>query len=419
MITDRLSLCDQKVMAFYKAIGQTPPPPAKRTQPRPSQQPFVVQGAAAMHPHLTQQMMVQQQIYRLQHQMAAANGSMQNIHPPPSKRPKLAHPAPAAAAPKTKEELRAEKLQRLKLPPRLLGGGKLQQWLEDKLSTIKEFEALWIEVNGRKRSAQQMEQKRAYFSTLRRDIDVMKSTVLQQHTADLQSNEELKRIYRDMTELDRHLPALREQRIRPLVAQFVGQFAGCEVRQTLRAQQDIKRVLRENKFEGMAQRFCNVQGLDTVQDQLFESAANDTLNEDLELLRDFGVQFAVERLKEENPQRFNLQIAFPGHFGSEVDREWVPPSLVVLVDERRYEHFYGMLPQFKGKRADFMDFGFRLKAESGGRFTRNDIEWLDKYKTNTLAANGPFVSIVNVSNFYHDAVKAKMKEMHSKLKQGN
>ncbi len=384
-----------------------------RAQSRPQQHPFVVQDAAAMHPHLAQQMMAQQQIYQLQHQMAAANAasvSMQNIQPPPSKRPKLAHPA--ASKPK----------QEVKLPKGFMSSNKLQKWFDKQLVTIKEFEALWFEVNGPNRTKKGMEQKRSWFSNLRRDIDVMKSTVLQQKNSDLQSNEEMKQIYKSMAELDRRLPKLREQRIRPLVEQFVGQFAGCDLRDTVKAQQGIKRVLRENKFEGMSKRFCNVQGLDSVQDQLFESAVNDTLNDDLELLRDFGVSFVVRRIPD-TPQRFNLSITFPGHFGSEVDREWVPPTLLLLLDERRYEHFYGMLPQFKGKRADFMDFTFRLKpAESGGnsgKFTMDHIKWLEQYKITTLKTNGPFVSIVNVSNFYHDAVKALMKEMHSKLKQGN
>ena len=121
------------------------------------------------------------------------------------------------------------------------------------------------------------------------------------------------------------------------------------------------------------------------------------------MLMDFGVQLQCQC---DGIVDGLLRLVFDGHFG----REGVgnkPPSLVVLVDETQYCHFYGMLPCFVDQQDKMMNFTFELKEN--GRFGPQHIEWLEEYKRKTVQENGHFVSIVNVYNFYHDAVKLLMK----------
>merc|ERR1712194_531647 len=163
---------------------------------------------------------------------------------------------------------------------------------------------------------------------------------------------------------------------------------------TMRAQKEIKQILIDNKFKKQIKDFCKIK---MNKQQL--NTTNEALADDLELLSDFGVNYDWERMVE---CKWNLRIVFGGHFGDQNKSK--PPSLIVLCDESSYCHFYSMFDAQTGQQ---MDFTFELKKS--GLFTQEHIEWLKLYKSKTIQQNGQLVSIVNVYNFYHDAVKLLIK----------
>eukprot|EP01083_Nonionella_stella_P242979 847100_1 len=328
-----------------------------------------------------------------------------------AKRAKLSH---------SNTNTKTESAETVKLPSMLLNSTKLQHWLEDKLDTLKEYETLI------KDTELDIETSKNCIRNLRRDIDILKSTVLQQSSHGLRENVDLKRVYLDIQKMEKSLPQLRRDYMKPFLVPFIQQFESCDVKQTMQAQKGVKQLLYKHKFEDKARQFCTVYNRKMITHLLYESE-NDELNDDLDLLRDFGVKFEVE--KERNGR--NIRIIFEGHFGEEVDEKWKPPNLVIIVNESKYKHRYPML-QTKGWMGQkrLMDFVFELKAKRGikrdrmndddddvkldmdahkSRFEEKHIQWLNRYKANTLKANGEFVSIVKLDM---DAHKSRFEEKH-------
>ena len=286
-------------------------------------------------------------------------------------------------------EKKEKKSKEYELPKSLINSSKLRQWLDEKLQNLAEYESLMTESNEKKQSA---------IKNLKRDIDILRSTVLQSNESKdgLRENAELKRVYIDIVKMDKELPILRRRHIEPLIAEQVKAFKECNVRKTVCAQQKIKAILKDNKFESEAKSFCKVKNGRLIKHLLFESKVNETLNDDLDLLRDFGVKCLVEVLEESDDNGLNLRLVFDAHSGI---------NLVIFVSEARYCHFYGFMRQ----REPFMSFCFELAQIKNNRFGKKHIEWLELYKMKTIESNGKFVSIVNVYNFYYDAVKLLIK----------
>eukprot|EP01083_Nonionella_stella_P001081 3119_1 len=431
-IQQKTQICiNNKILQFYQFVGLQHTAPFMFMP----QQPFIVQGALPMNPsmHAAMHAMQQRRYNQLQsmqmnpiNMMNKMNGMMKY---PPAKRTKLSHPNALKKIEKSKEEIENEKIKKLQLPSSLINANKLNQWLDDKLKTLKEYEALVIQTCT---NSKQLEQKKGAINNLRRDVDILKATVLHHDKKDtnaLAQNHDLKKVYLDIIKMDKELPILRKENIKPVMEKCIQTFETCDVKDTIRAQNEIKRILSENKFDDCAQKFCNVYNKQMVSCESFESEINNVLNDDLELLRDFGVKYYVERMN--SKASFNLKIVFPGCFDSEIDGEWIPPSLIIMMDERRYKHYYALFGA--SQQVQYVEFGFVLKEKNGikrnrdamendndvdliavnrGKFTQKHIEWLDQYKLNTLKRNGPFVSIVNVYNFYIDAIRAVTKRIN-------
>merc|ERR1719203_1993734 len=116
----------------------------------------------------------------------------------------------------------------------MISSSKLAQWIDEKLLALKEYESLIIEAYGRK--GKQCEAKQSTLRTLKRDIDILKSTVLQQQCSKSNANasEELKRVYEDVARMELELPILRKRHVQPLIARHVQAFTN--------ASEELKRV---------------------------------------------------------------------------------------------------------------------------------------------------------------------------------
>eukprot|EP01084_Bolivina_argentea_P105533 188977_1 len=188
-LKQRTQMCiNNKIMQFYQSIGIAP---QFMHMTRPPQQPFIVQ--APMHPMHPMQRRYQYPYVPMQPYVQRAeilrNNSVITHTQPPAKRMKLANPIKKIQ--KTKEQIENEKINRLKLPQNLINSNKLQQWLDEKLQLLREYENLIVKsIKNRK----QLEEHKSCIRNLKRDIDILKSTVLQQNSNGLSQNKELKRV---------------------------------------------------------------------------------------------------------------------------------------------------------------------------------------------------------------------------------
>lgn len=383
---------------------------------------------------------------------ATATASISNakFQPPPAKRAKLSHSNHTGYAPnntmsiakpkpkipeKTEEEKENEQIARVKIDRKLLSTKNLTKWLDERLQILKETQELTkILVKDKKK----LSKHHGAYKGIRTDIDAMKCQILQNNGNNIGDNKDLKKIFYKMSVIEDGLPKLRQQHIIPMINKHSKVFETCNIREIVNAQKEIKQILNDNQFKDKANIFCNVYGKEYIQCELFESKCNETLNDDLELLRDHGAKFIVEQLPQSH-KPYTLQIKFNNNFDGEKYNNMIMPNLLIMINEKEYKHYYGMLPCFKKIKERFMDFNFILEdkkrrgykrklnqddndvditnhnKKNGGGLSLNNqhLKWLENYKVNTMKANGEFVSMVHVFNFGCDAVKALIKTIEN------
>ena len=228
-------------------------------------QPFMV-----YHPHSYAPQLSPAHLNMQHHMNLPQNQTASKFQPPPAKRPKLSHgtlgsnqnktmaikqqqqqPKPNVIE-KTEEEKENEKIERLKLPIKLISGKNLTKWLDERLNILKEAESLSKKLIKDKKK---LEIQKKMYRNVRTDIDVMKSMILQNNTGGIGDNKDLKKIFYRMSKIEDYLPTLREQHIIPMIKFDVKKFEKCDIRQIVNAQNEIKKILNDNEFKEKRGRF--------------------------------------------------------------------------------------------------------------------------------------------------------------------
>ena len=321
-------------------------------------------------------------------------------------------------------------------PNRDINDKKNNPFLRDKLILTKQQKDINRDRQLIKISQNALRLKREIF-TLENDVSL---AIKNNRSADSILNDEfsnnLKQYFTNIKELENLLPKYRLESIgtqfNTKLDEFKSAVIECNFTDIFICHNDIKTLLDNTNLQDKPDLYPKLLNPHLLRE--FHST-NKILENDLNELRNFGIDFDGERIG--NMDNITLKLKFNGHFDSKYNGLNIP-CLVVLLNENGYKHIF----DFNDVKQDindakdneyFMDISYelptnkligkkrnintlnnnnnienKLQNNNSFKFNASHLGELTKIKNEFIRNNGPFIHIIGVFNFYQTCIQNKL-----------